>query len=117
VRNPGRFTSVTPLLGPAAIPAYFGQHSEPIRTLLRSKSDTDPNHSGHHSDGALKLSGIPPEHCPNCIGTVSGFSRNTVRFQLGTVFENRRSTHLYGNNSRKDLTFVLSLETPASVSG
>src|SRR5687768_12953959 len=79
-RNPGSFSSVAPLLEPA-IPAHFGQHSDPIRTPFRTPSDSNPKHLGHHSDGILKLSGfrrntvrIQSERCPDCIGTLSGFT-------------------------------------------
>src|ERR1019366_7673934 len=89
--NPGRFSSVTPLLEPA-IPARFGQHSDRIRTPFPTQSDSLPKHLGHHSDGAPKTVRFPPEHCPDSIGKVSGVHRNAVRLHVGPLSDLCRDT-------------------------
>ena len=48
-------------------PDQFGQPPDPCRTAFR-------RHIGHHSDGARK-------NCPICLGTLSDFIRNGVRYR------------------------------------
>src|SRR5260370_2898051 len=76
------------------IPAHFGPQSDRIRTPFRTQSDGIPKQLGHHSDGAPKTVRVPPEHCPDSVGTVSGLHRNSVRLHVGTLSDLRRNTHL-----------------------
>src|SRR5437762_9468043 len=71
----------------------FQRRSSPPDSGFRFLSDTIPGQLGHHSNGARKLSGLSPEHCPISIGTVSGQNRNAVRQKLESVSDSPRNTH------------------------
>src|SRR3972149_11170676 len=87
--DPGRFTSITPLLG-RYIPAWFGHRSDATRTPFRPRSDIIPKPLGHHSDGALNPSVFDrntvrhqSERCPAWIGTLSDMNRNQCPISVG----------------------------------